>query len=565
MALFFGNMISLRNSISDRTISVAGNETTSLIRADVSGGRGNYTYAWVQSGTTCTITNPNNFSTRFIGSGVEGTTTVYCETHDLKTGNMLISGICNITWLAVSQNIVISGSRTYIPLTAQSYTLTGTPATPVPSGTPSSFTNAGTYIYSRDITSITPGSGYTLGTVIGSFIINPATLTAATTSGSATFNGENQTVAVINVINGTYSGSASVTGKDAGNYSTTIYGIGNYTGNITGILTVSPATITLQGTGESKTYDGTTQYIPCIVGGTARSDYNYTISGNSGVNVGTYTATITTTYLNYVVSPTLNSFTWKITTPLTASITTGSATYNGFSQLVTVISGINGTYSGSESVSGKDVGLHSTTITGTGNYTGSVTGILTITRPLTASTTSVNVTYNRSYQSFTISEITGTYSGNRSVSGIDAGSYTTIIYGTGYYTGYVIGTLNIYQDSGYVDIFYGGVHDASRTSNIFVPVRVSNAAFTVTHSVSGPGYADAHHTSFGLDGPHAWNMLYDPVPPGAVIRNTNPYTQGFVVSITASITDANYTFMSATTSVTVNAYYNSGDGGFISE
>ena len=434
------------------------------------------------------------------------------------------------------------------------------------STTGSSTANVGSYTITPIISGLS-ATNYTFSASNGTLTINAIALSATTTTGSTPFNGDIQSVNVISGINGTYSGFTSVSGTNAGGYTTTIHGIGNYTGSVVGTLTISPATISLTGTNQSFAYDGTTKSITYTVGGAARNDYSYIISGTSGINVGTYTATITSTTSNYVISPTLNSFTWNITTPLTASTTTSSATYNGFSQTVTVLSGINGTYSGSTSVSGTNAGGYTTTIYGMGNYTGSVTGTLTISAaPLTASTTSFNTPYNRSLQSFTIGGINGTYVSSPTVSGTNAGSYTTRIFGIGNYTGYVDGTLNIYQANGYIDIFYGGVYDSSYTSSIIVPVRTSNAAFTVTHSTSGPGAADAQHTSFGHSGPYNWNQSYDPVPPGAVVRNTNPQTQGFVVTITASINDPNYGLMIAETTVTVNAYVPpSGGGGFVYE
>jgi hypothetical protein len=486
--------------------------------------------------------------------------------------------------------------------------------------------------------------------VTGTLTITAATLTATTRSGSATYNGLNQLVAVISGINGTtYTGLLTASGTNVGSYTTTITGTGNYTGNVIGTLTIGASTITIASSGlTSFSYNGSSRTVGYTVSGVYAADTNYAVSGTSSTNAGNYTATLSKTSSNYVLGTT-TTIPWTITkavltlttgnnsmiygssvptqsfgyslsgllggdttsvitgsatathstaatssssvgsypiitnisglsatnytfssvngtltinpATLTATTRSGSATYNGLTQLVTVISGINGTYSGSASVSGRDVGLHSTTIVGIGNYTGNVTGTLTITRPLTASTTSVNVTYNRANQSFTISGITGTYSGNPTVSGITVGSYTTTIYGTGYYTGYVTGTLNIYQDSGYIEIFYGGVYDAGYPSGVVVPVRTANAAFSVISStVSG----DAYHASSGYGGPYNW--MQEANPPGSYVRNTNPNTQGFVVYITASITDPNYTSMTATTSVTFNPYVAPySGGGFISE
>jgi len=565
MSGFFGIiMSSLQPEISSKSITARANAlTTSVNVSSTANKRGNLSYSWKRVGKVSKINAPDSHTTTLTGLDTDdGTTIIYCDITDSITGVTTRTPESVITWIAPPpQDVVVSGNVTYTG-SAQAYTLTGTPATPAPSGTPSTFINVGTYVYPTNITSITTDSDYILGVVSGSFTISPATLTASTSTGSATYNGSSQSVNVLSGINGTYTGSTSVDGINAGSYTTTITGTGNYTGSVTGTLTINKATLTATTTSGSATYNGSSQSVNVLSG------INGTYTGStsvSGTNAGSYTTTITGTG-NYTGSVT-GTLTINGTT-LTATTTSGSATYNGSSQSVNVLSGINGTYSGSTSVSGTNAGSYTTTITGTGNYTGSLTGTLTINRAtLTATTiTSPYTIYNRSSQSFTIGGINGTYTGNPSVSGTNAGSYTTTITGTGNYTGSVTGTLNIYQDSGYVDIFYGGVYDASRTSNIFVPVRTSNAAFIVTHSVSGPGAADAQHTSFGLNGPYDWNGLYDPVPPGAVVRNTNPYTQGFVVTITASINDPNYGFMSATTSVTVNSYVApSGGGGFIAE
>ena len=115
MSAFFGNMmIALRNSISSTTLSAEADGTTSSITATVSGGRGTYTYLWKKSGTACTITTPTAASTTFTGSSVLGTTTVYCETTDEITGNMLITPSCTITW----SRMTISGTAVSFTVTA---------------------------------------------------------------------------------------------------------------------------------------------------------------------------------------------------------------------------------------------------------------------------------------------------------------------------------------------------------------------------------------------------------------------------------------------------------------
>ena len=551
---YTGSIISPNLTISASPITIAPSGSTSFSYNGSSKTVG-YTVSGVYAADT-------NYTVSGLSSKNAGS---YTATLTTTSSNYVLGTTTNIPWTISKAIITLTTnnlSMTYgssVPTQSFAYSLSGLlgeDTASVISGiaprstTAISSSNVGSYPITTNISSLS-ATNYTFATVGGTLTINPATLTASTRTGSTTYTGSSQAFTVLSGINGTtYTGSTSVSGTNVGSYTTTITGTGNYTGSVTGTLTINAATLAASTTTGSATYDGGSKTATVISG------INGTYSGStsvSGINAGTYSTTITGTG-NYAGSVggtlTINPAT------LTAANRVGSATYTGFSQAATVISGINGTYLGSTSISGINAGTYSTTITGTGNYAGSVTGTLTINQAtLTASTTtSPHTFYNRRQQSFTISGINGTYSGTPTVYGTNAGSYSTTIYGTGNYTGSVTGTLIIYQDVGYVDIFYGGVHDASRTTSIFVPVRTSNAAFTVTHSTSGPGAADAQHTSFGLGGPYDWNGLYDPVPPGAVVRNTNPYTQGFVVTITAAINDPNYGYMSATTSVTVNAY-----------
>ena len=565
--------ISQQGQTAQAVITGTGSYTGSIISPNLTISASPITIA--SSGSTSFSYNGSSKTVGYTVSGVYAADTNYAvsETSSTKAGsytatltttssNYVLGTTTNIPWTISKAILTITTNNASMiygsSLPTFTHTSTGfvnsetstvITGTVTHSTTGSSTSNAGTYSITPSVSGLT-ATNYTFTPVNGTLTINPATLTASTRTGSTTYTGSSQAFTVLSGINGTYSGSTSVSGTNVGSYTTTITGTGNYTGSVTGTLTINAATLAASTTTGSATYDGGSKTATVISG------INGTYSGStsvSGINAGTYSTTITGTG-NYAGSVggtlTINPAT------LTAANRVGSATYTGFSQAATVISGINGTYSGSTSVSGINAGTYSTTITGTGNYTGSVTGTLTINQAtLTATTTtSPHTFYNRRQQSFTISGINGTYSDTPTVYGTNAGSYSTTIYGTGNYTGSVTGTLIIYQDVGYVDIFYGGVHDASRTTSIFVPVRTSNAAFTVTHSTSGPGAADAQHTSFGLGGPYDWNGLYDPVPPGAVVRNTNPYTQGFVVTITAAINDPNYGYMSATTSVTVNAY-----------
>jgi hypothetical protein len=448
------------------------------------------------------------------------------------------------------------------------------------STTGTSSSNVGTYVITPSVSGLT-ATNYTFTPVNGILTINAAALGVSNTTGSATYNGSSQTVTVLSVINGTFSGSTSVSGTNAGSYTTTITGTGNYTGSVTGTLTINKAVITITASNASMTYSNSLPTFVSSSSGFLGSDNSSAINGtvthsttgSSSANAGSYTITPVVSGVsatNYTFTPSNGTLTINRAT-ISGSAANPSLTYNGALQSGTVITNVlpsGATFTGSVTASGTAAGTYTSSITGSGNYQGTVnSGTFTINRATLAATetTSPYTIYNRASQSFTIGGINGTYSGNPTVSATNAGSYPTTITGTGNYIGSVTGILTIQQDSGYVDIFYGGVHDASRTTSIFVPVRTSNGGFIVTHSVSGPGYADAQHTSFGLSTPYDWNGLYDPVPPGAVVRNTNPYTQGFVVTITAEINDANYSFMSATTSVTVNAYSAPSSGGGITE
>ena len=515
---FFGIiMSSLQPAISTKSLSAKANASTSSINvSSTANKRGTLSYNWQRLGKLSRIDAYTSVETTFTSlEDSIGTTTTYCDITDSVTGVTTRSPESSVIWTEIDyQSIAISGTVTYTG-SAKAYTLTGTPATPAPSGTPSTFINAGTY-YPINIT-ITPGSNYTLGTVSGSFIIGKATLTITSNNASMT-----------------YGSSVPV-----------------FTHTPTGFVNSETA---------------------AVISGTV----SHTTTGTSSSNVGTYVITPSVSSLsatNYTFTPVNGTLTIGPAT-LTATGRTGSATYTGSPQTVTVISGVNGTFSGSRDVTATVVGDHTTTINGTLNYIGtSVTGTLTIGKAtLTATTTTSPYTvYNRQQQSFTISGINGSrrdidYINSTTVYGTNAGTYTTRIIGIGNYTGDVDGTLTIHQDIGWVEIFYGGVYDPSYTERIIVPVSSSTAAFSVTHRLVYGSEADVEHYSWGYGGPYNWNGVKTHGAPGASVKILNPRTAGFQVEITASITDSNYTFMSTTTTVTVNAYSApSGGGGFIAE
>jgi hypothetical protein len=355
MSAFFGNMlIALRTGISATTLSAVANATTSSLTASVSGGRGTYTYSWVLSGVGCTITSPTAATTTFTGSSVTGNTSVYCAITDTITGNTLNTPTCDITWTAIPtpQNVVISGGPVTFNGAARAYTLTGTPASPAPSGTPSSFVDAGTYVYPTNI-SITPGSGYTLGSVTGSFTISPATISGTTTNPTLTFNGSQQSAVVITSVSpagATYTGSLTASGTNAGTYTSSITGTGNYTGSVSGgtltisRLSISSMSFTLNGasfTGAQSRTAGTSytiavssvipsgaSYSPTSLTASTTGTYSLTSSG-TGNYQGSFTSPVLTLTAPVVVSGSINEtsrinyYTAQLTATLTGATATG--------------------------------------------------------------------------------------------------------------------------------------------------------------------------------------------------------------------------------------------------
>lgn len=182
-AALIGNIMvsNIRTNISATTAtgvtSGANQVLASNILANPTLGSGNYTYQWSQSGTAITFTAATSNSTNctYSSLSVSGSTTIYCTVTDTWTGVNSVTSNCVITWpvQTITQNVTISGSGTYNG-SGQAYTLTASTG-PAPTGSPASFTNAGTY-NSSNIT-LTPSAGYVIGLVTGSFTINQKQLT----------------------------------------------------------------------------------------------------------------------------------------------------------------------------------------------------------------------------------------------------------------------------------------------------------------------------------------------------------------------------------------------------
>ena len=87
-----------------------------------------------------------------------------------------------------------------------------------------------------------------------------------------------------------------------------ITGTGSYTGSIISPnLTIGASAITIAPSGSTSfSYNGSSKTVGYTVSGVYAADTNYTVSGLSSKNAGSYTATLTTTSSNYVLGTTTN-------------------------------------------------------------------------------------------------------------------------------------------------------------------------------------------------------------------------------------------------------------------
>jgi hypothetical protein len=168
--------------------------------------------------------------------------------------------------------------------------------------------------------------------------------------------------------------------------------------------------------------------------------------------------------------------------------------------------------------------------------------------------------YDGSTKSATvISGLSGlSYSGSPVASGVNAGTYSATIALGGNYTGSVTGYLVISTAYADISLHFGGYVAAGDTNTRYFDSYLARAdrSYTWSASVSGEGAGDA-------------SLQYGSV------RCTNSQTRGFVVTITATISNPNYTASSSTTSITFEAYVApppsgggggyGGGGGFIAE
>ena len=340
---------------------------------------------------------------------------------------------------------------------------------------------------------------------------------------------------------------------------------------VTGTLTIESSTITIASSGSTSfVYNGSTRTIGYTVAGVSNADTNYDVSVKSAINAGSYTSALSKSSANYTLgSP--SSFSWTITKAV-LTLTTGNNSMTYGSSVPTQSFGysLSGLLGGDTTSVIAGSASHSTTATSSSNvgsypittnvsslsaanYTFSaVNGTLTIGAAPASSSGAYGTTiysgYDGSQQSrVVIFNVSGlTYTGDTIVSlKKNVGTYPTSVQLTGNYTGTLTGYLVITEAAGFISLFSGDYIQNGNTNTVLFSRYLQSAVSTYvfTSSVSGPGAGDAY------------------VQEGYGVQSTSYATAGFTVTLTATITDPNYTRGSSTTTITFLGYTPPPSGG----
>ena len=278
------------------------------------------------------------------------------------------------------------------------------------------------------------GKGNYTGSRTTTFSIANASISGSITqSGSLTYNGSNQTPTLKNELKSLGNQTITVTysTSSSGTYSSTVPSFKNagthtiyYKANAsnhnekTGTITITINVLKLEkptATG-TFTFNGSTQVLAIV------SNARYSITGNSQINAGNYTAKVvlndkantsweddTTTDLSFSWSISPRNITNASISGLVATTYTGSAITPSYTVTDTVPSANTTLTSGTDYTgaftNNTNVGTATLTLTGKGNYTGTKTGTFEITNAtITGSITqSGTLTYNGSAQTPSLS------------------------------------------------------------------------------------------------------------------------------------------------------------------
>jgi hypothetical protein len=162
--------------------------------------------------------------------------------------------------------------------------------------------------------------------------INPSL--TITPGGSVTYNGQPQQATI--TLNSPTDSWITVTSSTKTNAGTYAQGTLTYTYPTSYVLTVNagnfiinPRTITLTANGSSSfSYTGSSiTFSNYTISGNVAADSGYSVGGTTKTNCGSYTATLSATSSNYVVSPTSYQLSWYVTPTTPANFTASVANY----------------------------------------------------------------------------------------------------------------------------------------------------------------------------------------------------------------------------------------------
>ena len=363
-------------------------------------------------------------------------------------------------------------------------------------------TNAGDYVLT------VTGTGNFTGTATAQFTVARKDIAGAeiATGASLTYNGAEQAQAVTSVtvdgLNATYAVSGNRI-TDAGAYVLTVTGTGNFTGTATKQFTVARKDIAgaVIALGIPLTYNGAEQAQTISAVTADGLSATYTTSGNTGMDAGTYTLTVTGT----------GNFTGTATKQYAiarkdiagAEIALGAPlTYTGTEQVQVVsgvtVDGLNVTYMVGGNTA-TDAGTYTLAATGTGNFTGTATKQFTVSRKDISEATitlGASLAYTGAEQTQVVTGVavdglnaTYTVSGNNVT---DAGTHTLTVTGTGNFTGTATVQFTVAgKDVAGADITLGAPLTYNGVEQIQAVSDVTVDGLAATYTVSGNAATDA--------------------------------------------------------------------------
>ena len=247
-------------------------------------------------------------------------------------------------------------------------------------------------------------SGHTGSVEDVKWTIQPAKITEVTAT-DLIYNGTEQTTTLVvkagDLVlteNGYTVAIGTDKGTDAGDYTVTVSGTGNFTGSASDAWVISPAQIT-EVTATDLVYNGTEQTTTLVVkaGDLVLTENDYTVTGNAGTDVATYTVKVEGKG-NFAGSA---ETTWDITPLDITDVVTTDKNYNGSEQTtdLTVTAGtLPATYDVVSGASATNAGTYTVNVKGTGNFSGELETTWTIHAADFTVEVTEEYTYNRQEQ-----------------------------------------------------------------------------------------------------------------------------------------------------------------------